>query len=200
MNQQQPQPPNMMQDAQSMLGWLMLLCCSYSTAMEVFLHRNMGERYLHFQAVGVLLLVPLHTLFLKTRDPSLTAWFLLFYLLACFAQRCNMWARRKRGQFEHSQYNGFPLLMGPKATISEHATKTWVEPLLVAVFGWLMTHADQAFGSFIITCGAAMCLKNLMGRQLREAETTDMRDSLIEQQQRANRFRESTSSDRTQWR
>ena len=53
---------------------------------------------LGFQAVAVLPLVPLHTLFMETRDPSLTAWFLLFFVLCCFAQRCNMWERRKRGR------------------------------------------------------------------------------------------------------
>ena len=74
MNQQQQQPVDPAQDTKAMLNWLMLLVMSYSTAIEVILHRNMGHRYLGFQAVGVLLLVPLHTLFMETRDPSLTAW------------------------------------------------------------------------------------------------------------------------------
>ena len=199
MNQQQ-QPIDPIQDTKAMLNGLMFLCMSYSTSVEVFLHRNMGERYLGFQAVAVLLLVPLHTVFMETRDPELTAWFLLFYLLFCFVQRCNMWERRKRGQFEHSQYNGYPLLRGEKATISEIAVKTWAEPGLVALVGLLLCQHDRAFGTFIMTCGASMCIKGLVGYQLREAEVTDMRDSMIEQQQKANRFRQSMPNDRQSWR
>lgn len=199
MNQQQPQPVDPVQDTKAMLNWLMLLVMSYSTAMEVILHRNLGHRYLGFQAVAVLFLVPLHTVFMETRDPSLTAWFLLFYVLCCFAQRCNMWERRKQGQCEHSQYNGYPWLRGEKTKISEVAFKTWVEPSLVAVGGLLLCELDRAFGSFIVTCGACMCIKGLVSFQLRAAETTDMRDSMIEQQQRADRFRHSMPNDRQSW-
>ena len=199
MNQEQ-QPIDPVQDTKAMLNWLMLLVMSYSTAMEVVLHRNMGHRYLGFQAVAVLFLVPLHTVFMETRDPSLTAWFLLFYVLCCFAQRCNMWERRKRGQSEHSQYNGYPWLRGEKSKISEVAFKTWFEPALVAIGGLLLCGLDRAFGSFIVTCGASMCIKGLVSYQLRATETTDMRDSMIEQQQRADRFRHSMPNDRQSWR
>ena len=188
--QQQPQPVDPVQDTKSMLNGLMLLCMAYSTAIEVILHRNMGHRYLGFQAVAVLLLVPLHTLFMETRDPELTAWFLLFYVLFCFAQRCNMWDRRSRGVYEHSQYNGYPWLRGEKSTISEIAFKTWVEPVIVVGGGLLLCGLDRAFGSFIVTCGASMCIKGLVSLQLRAAETSDMRDSMIEQQQRVDRFRQ----------
>ena len=190
MNQQQP-PVDPVQDTKAMLNWLMLLVMSYSTAMEVILHRNMGHRYLGFQAVAVLLLVPLHTLFMETRDPELTAWFLLFYVLLCFAQRCNMWDRRSRGEYEHSQYNGYPWLRGEKSNVSEIAFKTWVEPVIVVGGGLLLCGLDRAFGSFIVTCGASMCIKGLVSLQLRAAETSDMRDSMIEQQQRVDRFRHS---------
>ncbi len=142
-----------------------------------------------FQAVAVLMLVPLHTLFMETRDPSLTVWFLLFFVLCCFAQRCNMWERRKRGEYEHSQYNGYPWLRGEKSNVSEIAFKTWVEPVIVVGGGLLLCGLDRAFGSFIVTCGASMCIKGLVSLQLRQTETADMRDSMIEQQQRADRFR-----------
>ena len=35
-----------------------------------------------------------------------------------------------------------------------------------------------------------MCIKGLVSLQLRAAETSDMRDSMIEQQQRVDRFRQ----------
>ena len=200
MNQQQPQPVDPAQDTKAMLNWLMFAVMSYSTAMEVILHRNLGHRYLGFQAVAVLFLVPLHTVFMETRDPSLTAWFLLFYVLCCGAQRCNMWERRKRGQFEHSQYNGYPWLRGEKSNVSELAFKTWCEPGIVAFGGLMLCDLDRAFGSFIVTCGASMCIKGLVSHQLRATETTDMRDSMIEQQQRADRFRHSMPNDRQSWR
>ena len=111
MNQQQP---NMVEDTKNAINWLMIFTHIYSTAIEVFLHRDTGHRYLGFQAVAVLMVVPLHTLFFKTHDPSATAWFLLFYLLACFAQRCNHWDRRKSGVVIHSYYNGYALIEAGK--------------------------------------------------------------------------------------
>ncbi len=200
MNQQQPQPSNMVEDTKNAINWLMIFVHIYSTAIEVFLHLDMGHRYLGFQAAAVLLVVPLHTFFFKTRDPSATAWFLLFYLLACFAQRCNHWDRRKSGVVIHSYSNGYPWLRGMKSKVSEIAFKTWVEPTVVAVLGVLLRQYDEANSSFLLTCAAAMCFKNLVGQHINYEEVTDMHDSLIEQQQKADRFRESTSSDRTQWR
>ena len=87
-----------------------------------------------------------------------------------------------------------------KSKVSEIAFKTWVEPTVVAVLGGLLRQYDEANSSFLLTCAAAMCFKNLVGQHINYEEVTDMHDTMIEQQQRANRFRESTSSDRTQWR
>ena len=56
--QQQEKPIDMIQDTKNAINWLMFFVQIYSTAIEVFLHRDMGHRYLGFQAVAVLIVVP----------------------------------------------------------------------------------------------------------------------------------------------
>ena len=172
------------------MNLLMVLLHIYSTSIEVFLHRGMGERYLGPQAVFVLFLVPLHTGFMRTQDPSLTGLFLLAYLGACLGQRAVIFAQRRTGQVVHSRYNGYPWLLGSKSRIDELTWKGRVEPLLVILAGVLFAILDEAFGSYIMTAGGAMFLKNLMHQQLRSEELMDMQDSLVEQQQRAAQFRQ----------
>lgn len=193
---QEQQPVDMVQDTKNAINWFFAGVNVYSTAIEVFLHRDMGHRYLGFQAVAVLLVVPLHTLFFQTHAPEDTAWFLLFYVLCCFAQRCRMWDRRKTGVVIHSQYNGYPWLRGQNSKISEAAFKTWVEPALVGGLGLMLRRADEANGSFLLFCAFSMCVKNLVGQHLVHEELSDMNDSLIEQQHMAERFRQSRDYDR----
>ena len=194
--QQQEKPIDMIQDTKNAINWLMFFVQIYSTAIEVFLHRDMGHRYLGFQALAVLLVVPLHTFFFQTRAPDDTAWFLLFYLICCFAQRCNQWDRRKSGVVIHSHYNGYPWLRGARSNVSEIAFKTWVEPLVMAFLGLLLRQSDAANGCFLMYCAFAMCVKNLVGQYLLHEELTDMRDNMLEQQHLADRFRQSTDHNR----
>ena len=172
------------------MNLLMVVLHIYSTSIEVFLHRGMGARYLGLQAVFVLFLVPLHTGFMRTKDPSLTGLFLLAYLGACLGQRAIMLARQRTGEVVHSRYNGYPWLLGAKSRIDELTWKGRVEPLLVVLGGVLFACLDEGFGSFVMTAGGAMFLKNLMHQQLRSQELMDMQDSLVEQQQRAAQFRQ----------
>ena len=184
--QSQPEPS----DIQSSMNLLMVVLHIYSTSIEVFLHRGMGARYLGLQAVFVLFLVPLHTGFMRTKDPSLTGLFLLAYLGACLGQRAIMLARQRTGEVVHSRYNGYPWILGAKSRIDELTWKGRVEPLLVVLGGVLFACLDEGFGSFVMTAGGAMFLKNLMHQQLRSQELMDMQDSLVEQQQRAAQFRQ----------
>ncbi len=187
MSQQQSEPEP--SDIQSSMNLLMVLLHIYSTSIEVFLHRGMGARYLGLQSLFVLFLVPLHTGFMRTQDPSLTGLFLLAYLGACLGQRAVMLARHRTGEVVHSRYNGYPWLLGSKSRIDELTWKGRVEPLLVLAGGLLFAVLDEGFGSYIMTAGGAMFLKNLMHQELRSQEVMDMRDSMIEQQQRAAQFR-----------
>ena len=162
----------------------------YSTSIEVFLHRGMGARYLGLQAVFVLFLVPLHTGFMRTKDPSLTGLFLLAYLGACLGQRVFILARHRTGQVVHSRYNGYSWLLGAKSRFDELNWKGRAEPLLVLAGGLLFAVLDEGFGSYIMTAGGAMFFKNLLHQQHRSQELMDMQDSLVEQQQRAAQFRQ----------
>lgn len=184
--QSQPEPS----DIQSSMNLLMVVLHIYSTSIEVFLHRGMGARYLGLQAVFVLFLVPLHTGFMRTKDPSLTGLFLLAYLGACLGQRAFILARNRTGQVVHSRYNGYPWLLGAKSRFDELNWKGRAEPLLILAGGLLFAVIDEGFGSYIMTAGGAMFFKNLLHQQLRSEELMDMQDSLVEQQQWAAQFRQ----------
>ena len=194
--QQEQKPTDFIQDTKTGIHWALFFFQVYSTAIEVFIHHSIGHRYLGFQALAVLMVVPLHTLFFRTNDPSMTAVFLIFYLGACILQRCGQLSRRLKGVVVHSQYNGYPWLMTERAKVSETTVKTWYEPGLIALLGLMLRQSDHANGSFLMYCAFAMCVKNLVGQHLVHEELADMNDSLIEQQHMAERFRQSRDYDR----
>lgn len=176
-------------ESENTMNWVMLVMQMYSTSVEVFLHRHLGERYLGFQAFGVLILVPCHAYFLQGEDLTLLMWFLMAYLVACVLQRIGMVKRKWQGVIQPSRYNGFPWLLGPKSRIDEIVFKHWVEPLLVALLGIGLAAVDTALCSYLIAAGIALYLKGQMISQLHGAQILDMQDAMFDQQRRAEQFR-----------
>lgn len=196
-------------DSRGTMNLAMLVVQAYSTSVEVFLHRHLGERYLGFQAVGVLLLVPFHAYLMPECDPSRLMLFLMAYLAACLLQRMGMLWRRWRGMVQHSRYNGYPWMLTGNTRIEEVFFKIWVEPLMVIGSGMLLIAVDRVLGSYIATAGFALHIKGRMVNLLSSSQTLDMRDAMLEQEQRAERFREMNGdlidsirgrSDRSPWR
>lgn len=176
-------------DAEQTMNIVMLFIHTYSTSVEVFLHRHMGDRYLGFQAFGVLILVPFHAYFLHEYDTSLLFMFLPVYLFTCIIQRLVMLQLRSNGVVRHSRYNGFPILLTGNSKIPELFFKHWIEPFLVLGGALLILPADRALGSYLGMAGVAMFLKGRIMSQLRRSQVQDMQDAMFEQQQRAEEFR-----------
>ena len=134
--------------------------------------------------------------------------FLVAYLAACLLQRMGMLLRRW-GAWFNTRGSGYPWLMVRETRIDEVFFKIWVEPLLVIIGGVLLIAVDRALGSYIATAGFALYLKGRMVNLLNSSQTLDMRDAMLEQEQRAERFREMNGdlidsirgrSDRSPWR
>jgi hypothetical protein len=77
---------------------LIFICRSLATSVEVFIHRDIGERYLGTQAVAVLFIVPLFGLGREGYDLRLLLGFLPAYLVMCVIARIGMLKRRWRGE------------------------------------------------------------------------------------------------------
>lgn len=188
---QQPEGLTPIRDARAAMNFAVILITTYAVSLEVFLRRGMGVRHLDWRAAAVLLLVPGHTCLMPQHHDRGLILFLAAYLIACFWQRIGMWRRRWRRLPEpHSRYNGFPRLMGPSATIDEVTFKTWIEPPLVGlVAGVLLCGIDELLGTYLLFAAISLHLQSRLCSHVEEAQQTDLRDAMIEQQQRAARFR-----------
>lgn len=184
-------------DNQKSMNLFVTICHIYSTSVEVFMRRGFGERYLGAQAVFALFLIPLHMSFMQTEDPALIGYTMFCYVVACFCHRVVTQHRIRTGQREHSYYDGWPIALGRKTTINEQDWKAWGDPIIIVLVGVFFAFADRGFGSFFITAGVAMFIKNHLVHQLHSAKVMDLHDNMIEQKQLAARFRQ-MNDDRNQ--
>lgn len=177
-------------DNQKSMNLFVTICHIYSTSVEVFMRRGFGERYLGAQALFALFLIPLHMSFMQTEDPILIGATMLGYVGACIGHRGVTQARRRIGEIEHTYYDGWPIALGKKTTINEQDWKAWGDPIIIVLVGIFFAFADRGFGSFFITAGVAMFIKNHLIHQLHSAKVKDLYDNMIEQKQLAARFRQ----------
>jgi hypothetical protein len=182
--------PNPLSDARQAMHWAVLLITAYSTSVEVFLRKGMGPRYLGWQAVGVLLLVPAHTYLMPDFPVDGLLLFLALYLLACVVQRIGMVIDHWRGVVVHSRYNGRPRLMSSNCGMDEPTFKTWVDPFVVGVVGVAVWDSvDRLLGIYLLIATVALHLQGRLCALYETTEQLDLRDAAIEQQQRADLFR-----------
>ena len=87
------QKPGMFESFRNSMGVGLFICRSFAVSIEVFLHKEMGERYLGLQAAAVLLFVPLFSLFWPGFDLRPLMLFLLAYLVMCFFSRVGSLSR-----------------------------------------------------------------------------------------------------------
>ena len=181
-------------DAETTMNIAMFLVHVYATPPELLLHRRLGERYYGMNTLGVVLAILFHAYLFRGYDVDLLMSMIPCYLLVLFAQRLFTFEAKRRGLVEHSYYSGYPIFLGKRSRMDEVTFKTWVEPFLVAAVGLFYLSFNQPAGSFILTCGLALRIKMAMASKLHRSRLLDMHDALIEQQIRAERFRQTRSS------
>ena len=94
------------------LNIVLFIIRTWSTSIEVFLRRDFGDRYLGWQAMAVLILVPLYSLGWRDYDLQWLSWFIPAYLVRCLYVRVCAFTKRQRGEYWHSYYNGWPCCLG----------------------------------------------------------------------------------------
>ncbi|MBX6312462.1 MAG: hypothetical protein IRY99_06010 [Isosphaeraceae bacterium] len=168
---------------------LMLAVRSCAVSLEVFMHRDFGERYLGPQAAFAFPLVLIYSLLWGGDDATAMHYFLGAYAVFFVGARSAAVARRRRGGQVHSYYCGWPLVMRLLPARDELKVKSKIEPLLAATIGFLLLSAAPSLGLYIVI--GSLCLVAKTDEQIKaERETMfDLNDAVLEQEWRAERFR-----------
>jgi hypothetical protein len=177
-------------DPSAQLNWLMVIPEAWCISINVFLHRHFGARYFGLQAAAVLLLIPCYCGLWPHADLRPMLIFLLAYVVMCVVARVCMGIRRLRGETpQHSRYCGYPVLMKFLPFLSEVTVKRFIEPLLVFLGGVFMLPLNQPLALYWMIGAACMggMVSSAVGFGQRQA--MDMHDSVIDQQELAERFR-----------
>ncbi len=103
---------------------------SGAVTVEVFLHSRFGERYIGGQAAAAVVIIPCFGMLFPEHDIRPLFYFLGSFLVMCFLQRMDIMRRLRRGDREHSLYNGFPrLLLRSRAfreqPLSKRGSRSW---------------------------------------------------------------------------
>ncbi|MFO0942068.1 MAG: hypothetical protein U0930_15120 [Pirellulales bacterium] len=172
-------------------GLLLFVLRIWATSVEVFLHRDMGSRYLGFNAVGVFFLVPIYWSFKWPHhnvEPMLL--FLLAYLAMVLVTRASVLRRAVSGEICHSFYNGFPRLLAQNATEREEAVaKRYAEPITLIGFGYLTATLCEPLGWYVMIAGVSMLVLGILSNLSTQMQVTNLRDAMIEQRYMAEQFR-----------
>jgi hypothetical protein len=186
--QQQPnQQGDMFEDAQLGVNILMFVVQAWATSLEVFIRRDIGCRYLGWNAVSVLILVPIYSMYWEHFDISPMFWFLLAFLLMCGVARTSNLRQGNRGR--HSYYNGYPRMVKANAVINEVRFKRFNEPFVIGMLGACLTQFNQPLGWYIFFGAVCLCIQATVWNQLEEVKVMDLNDSMLEQSYLAERFR-----------
>ena len=170
---------------------LHLICRTWSTSVEVFWHRDFGDRYLGINALLVLFLVPIYGLFWEGYDIEPLMWFIPAFLVMCGIGRVGMVRRRLRGEQCHSYYSGWPRIMQPTVKFSEETCKRFIEPVLTLAIGWSFCDffKQVPLGVFFLWAGVCQFISNNLAAAHERVLAQNLFDQVTEQQQVAERFR-----------
>ncbi len=177
--------------ARDALNISLFLARTWSTSIEVFIHRATGERYLAGQALAVFLLAPIYATFWQGYDLRPMLWFMPAYFGACVVNRLQQLARAKRGEHCHSYYTGWPRFLGPKATVTELTMKRFWEPLITLLLGCVCRDWYNApLGTYFMIGGGCLFVSVNAAIMTMQMRTLDLNDATIEQEIIAERFRD----------
>jgi hypothetical protein len=183
--------PSMLQSFRGSTNLVLWVIRIWAVSLEMFLHRNLGERYLGIQAVLALLLLSFYSVFWPGYDLRPFSLFMLLYLAMWVKARLENFAARRRGEVYHSRYTGWPSVVGPKAKFSEMTAKRFVEPGFVLAFGLTLREilGEQPLGTYLIIGSVCLYLSVHLTTTVDRAREMDLNDAVIEQEFIAERFR-----------
>jgi hypothetical protein len=189
MNEQHPPQPNMASDFERGMNIMMFVVHTWAVSMEVFLHRNMGSRYLGFSSVAVVFLIPMYGAYWEHYDLAPLMRFLAAYVLMAVVSRMIAVSRQNQSVGGHSYYNGYPRMMRDKSRADEVAFKHFREPFVVGIIGLATCQLNQPLGWYWMLGAVSLFVKGSISNRITDVRIMDMNDAMIEQAQLAERFR-----------
>jgi hypothetical protein len=193
MEQDLSKMPSRREQYAALTTWIAYLSQVLEASVVVFLRRGFGRRYFGGQAVAVFPLVLVYSVFWPRQDPRPLMGFLVAYLLACAWSRIDTIRRERRGEIQHSHYNGTPTVLlwrVFKGWLSERAAKAIVEPLAVAGIGILLLPYMEPLGFYLVIAAQGMLVSTGFARAYEQQRLMNARDAYLEQRHLAERFRE----------
>ncbi|MEW4569543.1 hypothetical protein AB1L88_16885 [Tautonia sp. JC769] len=187
MNEQPPQHP--MRSVQDTAGMLLAIPKVLAFTAEVFLHTRMGERYAGVQAVLGLPLIFIYTLIWEGHDPRPMLVFLALYVLMCLRNRVEILLRSGSAPRAHSRYTGRPRWLKYAPKVPEVKFKQDYEPSLLLLFGAATATFYPPLGIYMMLAGVGLFVSVSSSLHIERQQLLDLNDLVIEQQERAERFR-----------
>jgi len=166
----------------------LLLARALACSLEVYLHRNFGERYLGAQALLAMLIMFVFPAFMPGEDPTAMMVFLGLYLVGLGVASAGIAARRKRGELgPHTFYTGTPCIGGRH--ISETTMKGAIEPMLAILGGAFLFELDSVLGAYLVIAGLGLLVSVQLTLASERKRVLDMHDAYEEQRRTAEVWR-----------
>jgi hypothetical protein len=176
----------------STLVWWLFWARVGAVSVEVFLHKRFGQRYCRLQAFMVIPLGMFYTWVWEWQgyDIRPLVKFFVAYVIALVIAQIGILIRLRRGDQEHSQYNGWPVILGADKADKERMFKQVVEPLMVLGFGWIVYQSSLPLGAYLMFAAVSLFVMNGLNQLWQRGRIVDMQDAVFEQQATAGGFRE----------
>jgi len=185
------QPSSPLDRMRSVVGSFAFVAQVGAVSVEVFLHKRIGQRYCRLQAFMVVALGMIYAGLwqLQGYDQRPFVMFLVAFVIAAVMAQVAAFIRGRRGDHEHTQYSGWPLILREASAHREVFFKQVVEPLLVLVIGMLVNDENRPLGVWLMFAAACLFVSNSLSRLAQKRRVDDMRDAVFVQQQTAGQFR-----------
>jgi hypothetical protein len=193
MPQQQEQPQNLwtpIEDAKRAFSLLAFASQVLAHPTEVFLRTRFGSQYFGVAAGLAFFVVPMWMVFFPT-EPATGIWiFWCLYIVMQLRARIETARSKSKGEVIHSRYNGWPRLANAFKSMPESRLKAAIEPLAVFLCALAVMAGSVPLGSFLIVSAFALAFNNALLGAVTKARVRELNDTLIEQQQIAECFRD----------
>jgi hypothetical protein len=161
-----------------------------AVSAEVFLHRRFGLRYLSTYGPFGAGLMMIYAAFVPVHELGPLFVYLVAFGVSWLLMTVETWLRFWRGDNEHSGYGGFPRLLRRTLAHKEYRVKQFAEPMLVGCAGYCALEWNRPFATYLMFAATCLFLSNAAQRRWETREAMMLHDATLQQQHRANRFRE----------
>jgi hypothetical protein len=168
---------------------ILILCSALALPSVVFLHRDLGSRFVGPRVLLTIVLILLAPSFWPNGDPHVVTWFLGAFLWMCFVARCRAANREARGEWIHRYYDGYPRLLRFFPRSGEAGFKR-MEIFIVFAGAFSLMPVSEALGGFLIFSAIGLAISGIAADSAIKDRISAMRDQQIENQNLVERFRE----------